>query len=96
MKRNRFYKTSCHGGVGSNVSFHAIDGKGYVTDIDKSHVYTLAEAQEEVSKGWIRTSKTQELFLSSDHVDELSVWKVDHQHVKFSYCLLYTSDAADE
>lgn len=84
MKRDRFYKTSCHGGVGSNVSFHAINGKGYVTNIDNSHIYTLAEAQEEVNKGWIRNEPEQELFLSTDHVDELSVWKVDCQLVKLS------------
>lgn len=85
MKRDRFYKTSTHGGVGSNVCFHGIAGMGYVTNIDESHVYTLEEAQSEVDNGWIRNHPEQELFLSADHVDELSVWKVDSQYVSLSY-----------
>lgn len=85
MKRNRFYKTSTHGGVGSNVSFHGINGSGYVTDIDKAHIYSLEEAQSEVNKGWMRNYPDQELFLSADHVDELSVWKVDCQYIDKTY-----------
>ncbi|EPW5429332.1 hypothetical protein ACWM3R_001467 [Vibrio cholerae] len=84
-QKNRFYKTSPHGGVGSNVSFHAINGGGYVTNIDLAHIYTRDEAQDEVNKGWLRSSTSEELFLSVDHVDELSIWKVDCQHVKLSY-----------
>lgn len=85
MKKNRFYKTSCHGGVGSNVCFHAINGKGYVTNLDDAHIYTIKEAQSEVDKGYIRNYPEQELFLSADHVDELAVWKVDCQLVKLQY-----------
>lgn len=85
MKRDRFYKTSTHGGVGSNACFHAVQGNGYVTNIDESHIYTREEAQNEVDKGWMRDYPEQELFLSSDHVDELSVWKIDSQYVDRHY-----------
>ncbi|WZL14760.1 hypothetical protein [Vibrio phage vB_VpaM_XM1] len=85
MKKNRFYKTSCHGGVGSNVSFHAIKGQGYVTNIDEAEVYTLEEAQAAVDNCHIRDYPEQELFLSADHVDALSVWKVDCQYVNKKY-----------
>lgn len=85
MKRNRFYKTSPHGCVGSNVCFHGVKGNGYVTNIDDAHVYTRNEAQEEVNRGWLRSSRSEELFLSADHVDELSIWKVDCQYVALMY-----------
>lgn len=42
---NRFYMICTRDTVGSNASFHCKDGKGYATDIDKAHVYTLEEAQ---------------------------------------------------
>ncbi|MDF5667809.1 hypothetical protein R7Y21_14300 [Vibrio sp. 945] len=85
MKRNRFYKTSPHGGVGSNVCFHGVKGNGYVTNLDDAHIYTREEAQNEVDKDWMRDYPEQELFLSADHVDELSVWKVDSQYVERHY-----------
>lgn len=85
MKEQGFYKTSCYGGVGSNVMFHGINGSGYASNLDSSHVYSLKEAQNEVDKGWIRAYPEQELFLSSRLVDELSVWKVDCQYVSLSY-----------
>jgi len=84
MKRNRFYKTSPHGGVGSSVSFHGINS-GYVTDLDKARVYTLEEAQEDVDHGRLRSCNDDELFLSSDHVEELTTKRVDHQYVKLHY-----------
>lgn len=85
MKRNRFYKTSPHGGVGSNICFHGVKGNGYVTNLDDAHIYTREEAQNEVDKDWMRDYPEQELFLSADHVDELSVWKVDSQYVNLTY-----------
>ncbi|WP_305845299.1 hypothetical protein [Photobacterium leiognathi] len=85
MKRDRFYKTSPHSYVGNNVSFYAIDGHDYVTDIDKAHIYTREEAQAEIDRGWLRHCNNQELFLSADHVDEVAVWHVDTQYVKYTY-----------
>lgn len=85
MKRNRFYKTSPHGGVGDNVCFHAINGRGYVTNIDKAEVYTLEQAQKDVDNDHMREDPEQELFLSSDHVDQLSEWRVDCQYISKKY-----------
>lgn len=85
MKRNKFYKTSCYGSVGSNVSFHATNGKGYVTDVDSAHIFTREEAQEEIDRGWLRQGNSEEVFLSVVHIDELTVWKVDCQFVMLFY-----------
>ncbi|MEC6833008.1 hypothetical protein VXS06_14670 [Photobacterium toruni] len=81
MKRNRFYLVSPHSNVGSNVSFHAIDGNGYTTDLDKCHTFTHAEIQKKVDDGHIRHSNQQGIPLSADHVDELAVWHVDMQYL---------------
>lgn len=84
MKRNRFYKTSPHGGVGSNVAFYGIKGYSYVTDVDKAMEYTLEEAQKCVDDG-LRFCREREIFLSADHVDALTRWKVDCQYVELAY-----------
>jgi len=60
--------------LGSSISFHCIDGKGYSTNVDKAHVYTLSEAQKE----W-DTAREYDQPISADHIDSLAVWKVDHQ-----------------
>ncbi|WP_151765829.1 hypothetical protein [Acinetobacter colistiniresistens] len=72
--KNRFYLACFRDNVGSNISFHCIDGKGYSTNVDKAHEYTLAEAQ----KAWDAAREFDQP-ISSDHIDSLAVWKVDHQ-----------------
>lgn len=74
--KDRFYLACFRDNVGSNVSFHCFNGKGYSTNIDKAHVYTRKEAQKE----W-DTGRTFDRPISADHVDELAVWKVDHQYI---------------
>lgn len=74
--KNRFYLRSPHGNTGSNMVFHAIDGKGYTSNLDLAHVYTLEEAQKE----W-ELARDGEYPISADHVDALAVWKVDHQYI---------------
>ncbi|OCY53717.1 hypothetical protein [Acinetobacter pittii] len=74
--KNRFYLACFRDNVGTNVSFHCVDGKGYATDIDKAHVYSLEEAQKE----W-DTGRTYDRPISAEHVDELAIWKVDHQYI---------------
>ena len=81
MKRNRFYLVSPHRNVGSNVSFHAIDGKGYTTDLDKCHLFSHTEIQKKVDDGHIRCLNQQGIPLSADHVDELAVLHVDMQYL---------------
>ena len=73
---DRFYMACYRDNVGSNVGFHAIDGKGYTTDVRKAHVYTLEEAQRAWEHG-----RDIDQPLSADHIDKNIVWKVDHQYV---------------
>lgn len=72
--KNRFYLTSSHGYLGSNVVWHRHEEHGYHTDLDQAHVYTLEQAQE----NWA-DSHGDCLPISADHVDALAVWKVDCQ-----------------
>lgn len=74
--KNRFYLACFRDNVGSNVSFHCVDGKGYSTNIDKAHVYTLEEAQNE----W-DSAREYDQPISADHIDALSKWHVDHQYL---------------
>lgn len=79
--KNCFYKTN--GFVGSSVLFWAIDGLGYVSNIDQAKIYTLEEMQREVNNGWLRDE--QEFPLSADLINAFSQWRVDCQYVKKTY-----------
>lgn len=74
--KNRFYLACFRDNVGANVGFHAIDGKGYVTDIDKAHQYTLEQAQ----RAW-DCGREFDQPISADHIDSQTVWKVDCQYI---------------
>lgn len=74
--KERFYLACFRDNVGSNVSFHCIDGKGYATDINKAHVYSHEQAQKE----W-DTGRSYDRPISADHVDSLAIWKVDCQYI---------------
>lgn len=74
--KNRFYLACFRDNVGSNVSFQCKDFKGYHTNVDKAHVCTLEEAQYHFDH-----AREYDLPISADHVDALSVWKVDHQYI---------------
>lgn len=76
MKRNRFYLACFRDNVGSNVSFQCHGLAGYNTNVDLAHVCTLEEAQYHYDH-----AREYDLPLSADHVDELTVWKVDHQYI---------------
>lgn len=73
---NQFYLACFRDNVGSNVSFHCKDGKGYSTNIDKAHVYTLEEAQKE----W-DSAREYDQPISADHIEPLIEWHVDHQYL---------------
>ncbi|CAH7395824.1 conserved hypothetical protein [Vibrio chagasii] len=79
MAKQRFYKTSYHGGVGSNVSFWGIKGNGYVTNIDLAEEYTLEQVKAVIANNRLRSYNEHPI--SADHVDDLAIWKVDCQHV---------------
>lgn len=74
--KNRFYLACFRNNVGSNVGFHCKDGQGYSTNIDLAHVYTLEEAQD-----CYNSARSYDCPISADHVDDASVWKVDHQYL---------------
>lgn len=74
MKSDRFYLACLRDNVGSNIGFHAKDGRGYVTDLDKAHVYTQEEAQAAWNRG-----REFDLPLCADRVDAVAKWRVDFQ-----------------
>ncbi|AUR95300.1 hypothetical protein NVP1205O_25 [Vibrio phage 1.205.O._10N.222.51.A7] len=76
--KNRFYLACLRDNVGSNVSFHCKNGRGYSTNVSQAHVYTLEEAQ----KAW-DDGRSFELPLSADHVDEMLMIHVDHQYIPY-------------
>ncbi len=74
---NRFYLACTRDNVGSSVSFHCIDGRGYSTNIDKAHTYTLEEAQQAWESG-----REIDLPLCADRIAALAQFRVDCQLVK--------------
>lgn len=73
---DRFYMACLRDTVGSNMSFHCQNGRGYASDISKARVYSLEEAQ----KAW-EFGRDIDLPISADSVDSLAVFHVDHQHI---------------
>lgn len=74
--KEHFYLACLRDNVGSNVAFHARNGGGYVTDIGRAHIYTREEAQRAFDH-----AREFDLPLSADHIDTLTVWKVDSQYI---------------
>lgn len=74
MASNRFYFACLRDNVGDSVAFHCKDGKGYSTDIDRAHEYTLEEAQ----RAW-NSGREFEIPLCADRVDALAQYRVDCQ-----------------
>lgn len=74
MPSNRFYLACLRDTVGTNVSFHCKDGKGYSTNTKDAHVYTREEAQHAWEMG-----REFDLPLCADKVDSLTVDHVDCQ-----------------
>lgn len=76
--KNRFYYACFRDNVGGSIAFHSIKGNGYVTDITKARQFTLEEAQHE----W-EGAREYDQPISADHVDALTVDKVDCQTLPF-------------
>lgn len=74
--KDRFYLACFRDNVGSSVAFHAIDGRGYTTNIDMAHQFTREEAQ----RTW-ENAREFDQPISADHVDELAVFRVDCQRI---------------
>ncbi|KPD01973.1 hypothetical protein V5070_02855 [Moellerella wisconsensis] len=71
-----FYMICTRDTVGSNASFHCKDGKGYATDIDKAHIYTLEEAQ----KAW-EHGRSIDQPVCTESVLSLAEYHVDCQYI---------------
>ncbi len=73
---DRFYLACTRERVGSNEGFWCKDGKGYTTDLNKAHIYTLEEAQKAWDKG-----REIDQPLNADKVNALATRKVDFQYI---------------
>lgn len=76
MASNRFYLACYRDNVGTNVAFHAKEGRGYTTDLDKAEVFTREEAQRRWNHG-----REFDQPLCADRVDQRAVWHVDCQRI---------------
>ncbi|PIJ43291.1 hypothetical protein [Tatumella sp. OPLPL6] len=81
--KNRFYLSCQRDNVGGNMAFHGQNGQGYHTNIDKAHVYTREEAQ----RAW-ELGRDFDVPISADHVDALTIWRVDHQYIPYENLLV--------
>lgn len=70
-----FYLRDSRGNTGSSCMFWAENGNGYTTNLDRSHVYTLEEAQRHIN------DRHTDVPLSKVLVDELVTVRVDHQYL---------------
>lgn len=71
---NNFYLACFRDNVGSSVSFHRKDFKGYTTNIDEAHIVCLEEAQK-----FYDQAREFDQPISSSQVEAMAVWKVDSQ-----------------
>jgi len=74
--KNRFYLACLRDNVGDNVAFHSANGNGYPTNVSEAEIYTLEQAQNAWENG-----RGFDQPISADHVDALTVWKVDCQYI---------------
>lgn len=71
-----FYLACFRDNVGSNIGWHGLNGKGYTTNVDKAHIYTLEQAQRE----WAN-ARSFDQPIAVDHVRQNIIWKVDYQYI---------------
>jgi len=76
MKADRFFLACLRDTVGSNVSFHCKNGRGYSTALHLAHEYTREQAQSAWDRG-----RDFDMPLNADMVEELSVFHVDCQYL---------------
>jgi hypothetical protein len=76
LKQDRFYLASLRDTVGGNMAFHAVGGRGYVTDVSKAHLFDLVAAQ----RAW-DTGREFDLPVSANDIDRATVFHVDCQHI---------------
>lgn len=93
FNKNTFYLTSSHGGCGSSVMFHALDGRGYTTNIKNAHIFTFEYILNAAKNG---EYNEQSIPLLCKLVDELSVIRVDSQNINQDDHFPNSIDNSDE
>lgn len=71
-----FYLACFRDNVGSNIGWHGLNGKGYTTNVDQAHIYTLEQAQIE----W-DNARSIDQPIAVHHVRKNIIWKVDYQYI---------------
>ena len=76
LSQDQFYLQDSRDYVGNDMLFHAIDGKGYTTDMRKAHVFTRDQA---VAHHNLRST---DIPWPKDYIDARTRPAVDMQYVK--------------
>ncbi len=76
MSDDLYYLQDSRNYVGNDMLFHAIDGKGYVTDMRKAHVFSKDEA------AWHHAMRSTDIPWPKEYIDARTRPAVDMQHVK--------------
>ena len=74
-----------HGYVGNCISFWALGGSGYVTDISKAQKYTRAQILEQFVRG-----RDEDKIWLADEMEKKVISVVDAQHVDYKFCISAT------
>ena len=85
---SQFYLRDTRSDVGANAVFWNKDGAGYGSDLDRLEVYSIDCARSR------HEDRETDVPLLKSLVDELSISRVDHQHVKSE--LIGASDSDDK
>lgn len=75
-----------HAYVGDGLSFHAKEGRGYVTDLDKAELYTLEQATGH---------RDTDIPWPKDYIDARVRIGVDHQYVDLAEAMEQFPDATE-
>lgn len=84
MSDDEYYIQDSRDHVGNDMLFWAIDGKGYVTDMRKAHVYTKAEAVAQHER------RITDIPWPKAYIDSKTRPAVDMQYVKRAEALAGT------
>ncbi|KPM98345.1 hypothetical protein [Vibrio alginolyticus] len=82
MKSNKFYLLNPHGNVGSNLSFHGVDG--YTIDIQKAKIFDRNDALTHTQSGY-RNFKQPETMVSAQHLEKFARNRVDMQLIDTNF-----------
>lgn len=83
MSEQKYYMQDTRDYVGNSMLWWAKDGKGYVCDIRRAHVFTLAEA-----RSW--THRETDVLWPCEYIDK----RIAH-HIDMQYCEREIAGAVD-